>query len=84
MSVKCLAQAAQYRRDKLAVKADGSGGDPVAFSAISSHYGVAMPVRASQRNVVNIAQRGGTCAVMVSAKALHTAAYGTMRSAAKT
>jgi hypothetical protein len=34
-----------------------------------------MLVRASPGRVVNIAQGGGTCAVMVSAKALHTAAY---------
>jgi hypothetical protein len=47
----------------------------VVMGIAPSHYGVAMLVRASQRNVVNIAQQGGTCAVMVSAKALHTAAY---------
>ena len=35
-----------------------------------SRYGVAMVVRASQEPVVNVAQRGGMCAVMVSAKAL--------------
>jgi hypothetical protein len=35
-----------------------------------SRYGVALVVRASQRPVVNIAQHGGMCAVMVSAKAL--------------
>ena len=35
-----------------------------------SRYGVALVVRASQRAVVNIAQHGGMCAVMVSAKAL--------------
>lgn len=55
----------------------------VVMGIAPSHYGVAMLVRASQRNVVNIAQQGGTCAVMVSAKALHTAAYRTVRSAAK-
>jgi hypothetical protein len=35
-----------------------------------SRYGVAMVVRASQQPVVNVAQQGGMCAVMVSAKAL--------------
>lgn len=55
----------------------------VVMGIAPSHYGVAMLVRASQRNVVNIAQQGGTCAVMVSAKALHTAAYRAMRSAPK-
>ena len=49
----------------------------VVMGIAPSHYGVAMLVRASQGRVVNIAQKGGTCAVMVSAKALHTAAYRT-------
>jgi hypothetical protein len=40
-----------------------------------SRYGVAMLTRASQRPVVNLAQRGGICAVMVGARALHTGAY---------
>jgi len=35
-----------------------------------SRYGVALLARASQQTVVNVAQRGGMCAVMVSAKAL--------------
>jgi uncharacterized circularly permuted ATP-grasp superfamily protein len=35
-----------------------------------TRYGVAIVTRASQRPVVNVAQRGGMCAVMVSAKAL--------------
>ena len=35
-----------------------------------SRYGVAMVARASQRHVVNIAQHGGLCAVMVSASPL--------------
>jgi hypothetical protein len=35
-----------------------------------SRYGVALVARASQRPVVNVAQQGGMCAVMVSAKAL--------------
>jgi hypothetical protein len=35
-----------------------------------SRYGVALVARASQRQVVNVAQHGGMCAVMVSAKAL--------------
>jgi hypothetical protein len=36
-----------------------------------SRYGVALVARASQQTVVNVAQHGGMCAVMVSAKALH-------------
>jgi hypothetical protein len=36
-----------------------------------SRYGVALVARASQRYVVNVAQRGGLCAVMVGASALH-------------
>ena len=55
----------------------------VVMGIAPSHYGVAMMVRASQRNVVNLAQQGGMCAVMVSAKALHSAAYRTVRGAAK-
>lgn len=47
----------------------------VVMGIAPSHYGVAMLVRASRGKVVNIAQQGGLCAVMVSAKALHTAAY---------
>ena len=35
-----------------------------------SRYGVALVARASQRSVVNVAQHGGMCAAMVSAKAL--------------
>jgi uncharacterized circularly permuted ATP-grasp superfamily protein len=35
-----------------------------------SRYGVAMLARASQREVVNVAQHGGLCAVMVSASPL--------------
>ena len=35
-----------------------------------SRYGVALVARASQQTVVNVAQHGGMCAVMVSAKAL--------------
>ena len=35
-----------------------------------SRYGVALVTRASQQSVVNVAQHGGMCAVMVSAKAL--------------
>jgi len=35
-----------------------------------SRYGVALVARASQQAVVNVAQDGGMCAVMVSAKAL--------------
>ncbi|MEO5509623.1 MAG: hypothetical protein ABIS27_03275, partial [Longimicrobiales bacterium] len=47
----------------------------VVMGIAPSHYGVAMLVRAARGKVVNIAQQGGTCAVMVSAKALHTGAY---------
>ena len=47
----------------------------VVMGIAPSHYGVAMLVRASRGKVVNIAQQGGTCAVMVSAKALHTTMY---------
>jgi len=36
-----------------------------------SRYGVALVARASQQHVVNVAQHGGLCGVMVSAKALH-------------
>jgi len=39
-----------------------------------TRYGVALVARASQRSVVNVAQQGGMCAVMVSAKALDGAA----------
>jgi len=35
-----------------------------------TRYGVALVARASQEAVVNVAQRGGMCAVMVSAKAI--------------
>lgn len=35
-----------------------------------TRYGVALVARASQRSVVNVAQHGGMCAVMVSAQAL--------------
>jgi hypothetical protein len=35
-----------------------------------SRYGVALVARASTRSVVNVAQHGGMCAVMVGAKAL--------------
>lgn len=38
-----------------------------------SRYGVALLVRASQQHVVNVAQHGGMCAAMVSAKALRGA-----------
>ena len=36
-----------------------------------SRYGVGLVARASQQHVVNVAQHGGMCAVMVSAQALH-------------
>jgi hypothetical protein len=38
----------------------------------SNRYGVAMLARASQQQVVNVAQHGGVCAVMVGAQAMHT------------
>lgn len=38
----------------------------------SNRYGMAMLARASQQQVVNVAQHGGICAVMVGAAALHT------------
>jgi len=37
-----------------------------------TRYGVALVARASQQNVVNVAQHGGMCAVMVSAKAIQS------------
>jgi hypothetical protein len=40
-----------------------------------SRYGVALVARASQQAVVNVAQHGGMCAVMVSAKALRGEAH---------
>ena len=54
---------------------DDSGGlhvEPffIVMGFAPSRYGVAMVARASQRPVVNVAQQGGMCAVMVSAKAL--------------
>ena len=54
---------------------DDSGGlhvEPffIVMGFAPSRYGVAMVARASQRPVVNVAQHGGMCAVMVSAKAL--------------
>jgi hypothetical protein len=60
---------------------DASGGlhvEPfyVVMGFAPNHYGVAMVARASQQHVVNVAQDGGMCAVMVSAKALHGAADG--------
>ena len=41
----------------------------------SNRYGVSMLARASQSQVVNVAQHGGVCAVMVSAQAMHTREY---------
>jgi hypothetical protein len=38
----------------------------------ANRYGVAMLARASQQQVVNVAQHGGVCAVMVGAQAMHT------------
>jgi hypothetical protein len=42
----------------------------VVMGLAPSPYGVALVARASQQSVVNVAQQGGMCAVMVSAKAL--------------
>ena len=58
---------------------DDSGGlhmEPffIVMGFAPSRYGVAMVARASQRPVVNVAQQGGMCAVMVSAKAIHATA----------
>lgn len=44
-----------------------------------SRYGVALIARASQQHVVNVAQQGGICAPMVSAKALRGERTGTAR-----
>jgi hypothetical protein len=41
----------------------------------SNRYGVAMLARASQQQVVNVAQHGGVCAVMVGAQAMHTSEF---------
>jgi hypothetical protein len=42
----------------------------VVLGFAASRYGVAMLARASQQQVVNVAQHGGVCAVMVSASPL--------------
>jgi hypothetical protein len=44
----------------------------VVMGFASNRYGVAMLARASQQQVVNVAQHGGVCAVMVGAQAMHT------------
>ena len=44
----------------------------VVLGFASNRYGVAMLARASQSRVVNVAQHGGVCAVMVGAQAMHT------------
>ena len=41
-----------------------------------NRYGVALMARASQRQVVNVAQRGGMCAVMVGATSLRKSELG--------
>lgn len=38
---------------------------------VPSRYGVGLVARASQQQVVNVAQHGGECGVMVSASAVH-------------
>jgi hypothetical protein len=47
----------------------------VVMGFASNRYGVAMLARASQSQVVNVAQHGGVCAVMVGAQAVHTREY---------
>jgi hypothetical protein len=47
----------------------------VVMGFASNRYGVWMLARASQSQVVNVAQHGGVCAVMVSAQAMHTREY---------
>jgi len=47
----------------------------VVMGFASNRYGVAMLARASQSQVVNVAQHGGVCAVMVGAQAMHTREY---------
>ena len=44
----------------------------VVMGFASNRYGVALLARASQQQVVNVAQHGGVCAVMVGAQAMHT------------
>ena len=44
----------------------------VVLGFATNRYGVAMLARASQSRVVNVAQHGGVCAVMVGAQAMHT------------
>ncbi|MDQ2768442.1 MAG: hypothetical protein M3Y30_14970 [Gemmatimonadota bacterium] len=46
----------------------------VVMGMVPSRDGVALVGRASQQHVVNVAQHGGMCAVMVSARAIHGAA----------
>jgi hypothetical protein len=41
-----------------------------------NRYGVALMARASQRQVVNVAQHGGICAVMVGATSLRKSELG--------
>jgi len=47
----------------------------VVMGFASNRYGVALLARASQQQVVNVAQHGGVCAVMVSAQAMHTTEF---------
>ncbi len=52
---------------------------PVAWKtafAMAAAMPVALVGRALQQHVVNVAQHGGMCAMMVSAKAIHGAADG--------
>jgi hypothetical protein len=48
-----------------------------------NRYGVALMARASQRQVVNVAQHGGMCAVMVGATALHSGVFTPLTAAAR-
>ncbi len=43
----------------------------VVMGFVPSRYGVGLVARASQQQVVNVAQHGGECGVMVSASAVH-------------
>jgi hypothetical protein len=54
-------------------EADGLHLEPfyVVMGFAPNRYGVALMARASQQQVVNVAQHGGMCAVMVGAAALH-------------
>jgi len=48
----------------------------VVMGLAPSRYGVALMARASQQQVVNVAQHGGICAVMVGATSLRKSELG--------